>query len=94
MHELITHRIKPDQAEEYKAAAYVPSLFDLLRRRTLEVDIGDIVMSREKYFTGLIADPAFKIKLTGSWETVVGELDTYGEFWLTEKVYLEMMNSG
>jgi hypothetical protein len=34
----------------------------------------------EKYFTSLIQDPSFKVKLSGSWETVVGELDTFGGF--------------
>jgi hypothetical protein len=32
----------------------------------------------EKFYTGVASDPKFKVKLTGSWETVVGEQDTFG----------------
>lgn len=31
----------------------------------------------EKYFTGIKDDPALHVKLTGSWEVVVGEQDTF-----------------
>ncbi len=34
----------------------------------------------EKYFTGIAADPELKVKLTGSWETLIGEGDTFGEW--------------
>lgn len=28
---------------------------------------------------GLLADPEFHVKLTGSWEVMIGPLDTFGE---------------
>jgi len=31
----------------------------------------------EKYYTGIVSDPNLHVKLTGSWETVVGEQDTF-----------------
>lgn len=31
----------------------------------------------EKYFTGLANDPSLKVKLTGSWETLVGPVDNF-----------------
>ncbi|GJJ13172.1 hypothetical protein Clacol_007423 [Clathrus columnatus] len=31
----------------------------------------------EKYYTGLIANPDLKVKLTGGWETLIGEQDTF-----------------
>lgn len=34
----------------------------------------------EAFFTGITADSNLHVKLTGSWETMVGEMDTYGEF--------------
>jgi len=34
---------------------------------------------REKYYTGVVGDSNLKIKLTGSWETIVGAQDTFGE---------------
>lgn len=33
---------------------------------------------REKFYAGVAADPDLHVKLTGSWETIVGELDTFG----------------
>jgi hypothetical protein len=32
---------------------------------------------REKYYIGLKDDPKMHVKLTGSWETMVGEQDTF-----------------
>ena len=38
----------------------------------------NLVFYREKYYMGLINDPELHVKLTGSWETIVGpELDTF-----------------
>ncbi|KDQ31168.1 hypothetical protein PLEOSDRAFT_1036095 [Pleurotus ostreatus PC15] len=31
----------------------------------------------EAYYTGIVADSPLKVKLTGSWETVIGEQDTF-----------------
>jgi len=31
----------------------------------------------EEYYAGIASDPSLHVKLTGSWETVVGELDTF-----------------
>jgi hypothetical protein len=31
---------------------------------------------REEYYTGIISDPDLHVKLSGSWETLVGEQDT------------------
>jgi len=31
----------------------------------------------EKFYAGVATDPTFHVKLTGSWETVIGELDTF-----------------
>lgn len=32
---------------------------------------------REEYYTGLVSDPELNVKLSGSWETLVGEQDTF-----------------
>jgi hypothetical protein len=32
---------------------------------------------REKYYSAIKDDPNLHVKLTGSWETIVGELDTF-----------------
>lgn len=34
-------------------------------------------LTREAYYTGLVKDESLQIKLTGNWETVVGEQDTF-----------------
>ncbi|KAK0455880.1 NIPSNAP-domain-containing protein [Armillaria borealis] len=34
-------------------------------------------VAAERYYTGLLKDPEMKVKLTGSWETLVGEQDTF-----------------
>ncbi len=34
-------------------------------------------MNSEAYYTGIVADSPLKVKLTGSWETVIGEQDTF-----------------
>jgi len=34
---------------------------------------------RGEYYTGLISDPELQVKLSGSWETLVGEQDTFCE---------------
>ncbi|KAL0951641.1 hypothetical protein HGRIS_008321 [Hohenbuehelia grisea] len=31
----------------------------------------------QAYYTGLIGDPALKVKLTGNWETIIGEQDVF-----------------
>ncbi|GHJ84065.1 hypothetical protein NliqN6_0467 [Naganishia liquefaciens] len=31
----------------------------------------------EKYFTGLASDPSLKVKLTGSWQTLIGDVDNF-----------------
>jgi len=33
----------------------------------------------EKYYTAIKDDPELHVKLTGSWETIVGEQDTFCE---------------
>jgi hypothetical protein len=33
---------------------------------------------RERFFTELAQDPALKVKLTGSFETLIGPLDNFG----------------
>lgn len=35
--------------------------------------------SREKYYVGLKNDSELHVKLTGSWQTLIGDLDTFGE---------------
>lgn len=49
---MVTHAVKPDCREAYKAAA-------------------------EEYFTGLASNPDLKVKLTGSWETLIGPVDNF-----------------
>ena len=34
---------------------------------------------RERYYTGLRGDAGLRIKLTGNWETIIGEQDTFCE---------------
>lgn len=36
---------------------------------------------REKYYSAIKDDPELHVKLTGSWETIVGELDTFRGFY-------------
>lgn len=52
IHAFEVHRVKPDQADAYKAAA-------------------------GEYYAGIASDSSLHVKLTGSWETVVGEQDTF-----------------
>ncbi|KAG7530307.1 hypothetical protein FFLO_05140 [Filobasidium floriforme] len=52
VHELVSHAVKPDCREQYRAAA-------------------------EEYFAGLAKDPSLKVKLTGSWETLIGPVDNF-----------------
>jgi hypothetical protein len=33
----------------------------------------------EEYFAGLAKDPSLKVKLTGSWETLIGPVDNFGK---------------
>lgn len=35
------------------------------------------VSSRQDYYAAIKDDPSLHVKLTGSWETVVGEQDTF-----------------
>lgn len=42
---------------------------------------------REKYYTGVAGDSNLKIKLTGSWETIVGAQDTFGEILDILRIY-------
>lgn len=37
-----------------------------------------IISCSEKYYTGVKSDSDLHVKLTGSWETIVGENDTFG----------------
>jgi hypothetical protein len=39
-----------------------------------------IDLFREKYYAGIKDDPELHVKLTGSWETLVGQQDTFGRF--------------
>ncbi|TEB38840.1 NIPSNAP-domain-containing protein [Coprinellus micaceus] len=52
VHGFETHRVKPDQLDEYKQAA-------------------------QRFYTAIKDDPELQVKLTGSWETLVGEQDTF-----------------
>jgi hypothetical protein len=39
----------------------------------------EYVAAAEKYFTGLVNDQELRVKLTGSWETIIGaDLDSFG----------------
>ena len=48
--------------------------FMVLRSAILEV----IKLFREKYYAGIKDAPELHVKLTGSWETLVGQQDTFG----------------
>jgi len=37
-----------------------------------------VYLFREKYYAGIKDDPELHVKLTGSWETLVGQQDTFG----------------
>ncbi|KZO96386.1 NIPSNAP-domain-containing protein [Calocera viscosa TUFC12733] len=52
VHELLTHRVKPEAVDEYRKQI-------------------------ETYLTGIIANAEFHVKLSGSWEKIVGEQDTF-----------------
>lgn len=39
----------------------------------------------EKYYVGIKDDPRLHVKLTGSWETLVGNQDTFGA-WISSRV--------
>lgn len=39
-----------------------------------------VVGYSEKYYGAIKDDPKLHVKLTGSWETIVGEQDTFCEF--------------
>ena len=39
----------------------------------------DIRQRREEYYIGIIRDPELQVKLSGSWETLIGEQDTFCE---------------
>ncbi len=49
-----------------------------LDERSAGLHPDEMARDSEKYYTGIAADSSLSIKLTGSWETVVGELDTFG----------------
>ena len=38
-----------------------------------------MLVRSEKYYAGVKDDPRLHVKLTGSWETLVGNQDTFGE---------------
>lgn len=38
----------------------------------------ELILQSETYYTGLVSDSQLHVKLTGSWETVVGEVDQFG----------------
>lgn len=43
----------------------------------------EYVAAAEKYFTGLVNDKELRVKLTGSWETIIGaDLDCFGAYYL------------
>lgn len=49
-------------------------------RGFLAEDTGTFIFVRsEKYYAGIKDDPRLHVKLTGSWETLVGNQDTFGE---------------
>lgn len=66
------HRVKPDAVGEYKKAAYVVHTL-LLSKKVLLM----CAVRREEYYATIKDDPELHVKLTGSWETVVGEQDTF-----------------
>ncbi|KAG6873207.1 hypothetical protein C0995_001561 [Termitomyces sp. Mi166 len=66
----IAHRVKPDKTEEYKKAAYV--LVGLVSKTDLQSH-----SYSETYYLGIKNDSKLNAKLTGSWEIVVGEQDTF-----------------
>lgn len=41
-------------------------------------ELGPFTFDREKFYTGIKSDPSLHVKLTGSWEVVVGENDMFG----------------
>lgn len=71
---VVVHRVKPDAVEEYKKAAYV--LFFLSYTDRLKLTC----CQSEGYYAAIKEDPELHVKLTGSWETVVGEQDTFCAF--------------
>ena len=74
-HRPTAHKVKPDQVEAYKKAASVIHCFS----RHCEELILISSKHREEYYTGIIKDPELCTKLSGSWETLVGEQDTFCE---------------
>lgn len=50
---------------------------------------------REKYYTAIKDDARLNVKLSGSWETVVGEQDTFCEFVVSfDGVQLSSLTAG
>jgi hypothetical protein len=71
---MVTHTVKPDCRERYKKAALVKTV-DEIAIPCFE----SVFLFREEYYTKLARDPTFKVKLTGSWETLIGPLDNFGK---------------
>jgi hypothetical protein len=80
VHELISHAVKPDCREQYRSAAYVKYRPEFRVSGLYADDLGHSLRGcSEQYFAGLAKDPSMKVKLTGSWETLIGPVDNFGE---------------
>jgi hypothetical protein len=66
------HRVKPDAINEYKKAASVYTATIVCF-----VFVSDMDECREQYYTGIKNDSELRVKLTGNWETIVGDQDTF-----------------
>ena len=69
------HKVKPDQVEAYKEAALVIHCFSHRCEGLMLISS----KRRKEYYTGIIGDRELSIKLSGSWETLIGEQDTFCE---------------
>jgi len=47
------------------------------QHKVIPAKIEDYKKAAERFYTGLVSDPELHVKLTGSWETVVGEIDNF-----------------
>lgn len=47
-------------------------------------------INREKYYTGIKSDSNLKVKLTGSWETMIGDNDLFGSTFLSEMRFVSL----
>ncbi|PPQ79406.1 hypothetical protein CVT25_002676 [Psilocybe cyanescens] len=62
IHGFETHRVKPDKVEEYKKAAVADA---------------EVRAHSERYYKGIQEDSRLGVKLTGNWETLVGDQDAF-----------------